>query len=370
MKENVTPTPGKKPWYARLRGEPNETVTTIRTLHPEEKVPEGFTRDVALSLIINEPGKGSGPTVPRREILTPMHSDDAFTLGLHLIEEAISVEQRNAKEGVGGGRKRWWKRVLGDEKRRMPAYYAEGNELAVGAIRARLKHWEREHPNIADYRVSGALHHLEQALRYMRYLSQDATPDLDVARRELAEKGFFDAEPGEQPVRQTLTGHAATDHPAERGLVPRLRAHGTYHETSSRDIRVQVMGVSTSSVVVVPVGKSDDDGIEIPRNPSDLLTLTLDNDTDWIDPSEAETRRGKVPRMLAYGKYYITTANAIPVQVMGLSTDYVLLQAVGTAAQEHPEPIKAPREEMGTWLELDNQDDWRDTDDEALEGWQ
>ncbi|MFC4328396.1 hypothetical protein ACFPC0_11210 [Streptomyces andamanensis] len=283
------PTQGKKPWYARPRTTPARTVESIRSLTPTDEAPEGYTEDVALSLVINEPGKGSGHTAPRREIRTPLNTDDAFLLGLRLIEEAISAEQRNTRKN-GTGRPAYFEHETGPEDRRMPLHYAEANELAVAAIRGRLTEWQRTHPDIADYRVTSAIQYLGLALRYLGYLSKDATPDLDATIKQLDSNGFFTT--GTEP-RQTLTGDPAADHPAERGLVPKMMATGTYHETMDREVRVQVQGLSTSYVLVVPLGKGLDDAIEIPRNPSDLFTLTLDNETDWVSTEDEALEAGE-----------------------------------------------------------------------------
>lgn len=278
MSDNRSPSPNKNAWIARPRAYENETVNVEQAA---ALVPDGFTRDVILSQVIDEPGKG-GTNPPRREIRTRLHSADAITLGLHLVENGISAEQRNAEDGTGAQRTPFFDHPAGHDDRRMPEDFARANLRLLEAVLHRVQHWQDTHPNVADYRVTGALDEGRKIRSYLQYLADDITPDLDAARRQLKADGFFSQEDDGEPG--ALTGHAETDaRPASR-RVPRLTAPGQYYVTATRSIPVTVTDVSTTEVDLVVRG--DDagdypDGITVPR--SELGTwLTLDNPRDWV----------------------------------------------------------------------------------------
>lgn len=277
--DNRTPTPGKNAWLARPRSYENETVSVERgPAHTEH----GFTRDVYLSQVIDEPGKG-GKNPARREIVTRLHSDDAITLGLHLVENGINAEERNADEGQGGEREPYFEHPAGHDERRMPEDFARTNHRLVDAVLTRLKDWQDTHPDVSDYRVTGAIQELTKARSYLRFLADDTTPDTDAARRELAASGFFGEEEDGEPG--ALTGHAATDARRASRRVPRIAAPGKYYVTATRAVPVTVTDVTATEVDLVVTGDEAadyPDGITVPRR--ELGTwLTLDNPRrDWV----------------------------------------------------------------------------------------
>lgn len=272
MADNRSPSHGLVPWYGRPRTYENETVTTESSPGPDT------TRDVVLSLVINEPGKGTNP--PRREIRTPMNHQDALTLAVHLAETGHAVEARNHQEGRKRKRKPFFPHKTGDPDRRMSFDFARVNERLTRVVLARLLHWQDTHRDVADYRVTDALSHLRKAADLLQQLSDDTTPDLDRARQELAASGFF--------------------------------------------------------------GPENDDSEPRPDAPSHTV--------------------GKVPRVGAPGRYYVTATTSVPVQVVGLSPEHIHLTVSDTATDEHPHSIKAARSEAGTWLELDDPADWLDAE--------
>lgn len=307
-RDNLSPTPGLLPLLARLRKAPDDTVTTETTAADNA---DGYTRHVVLSQVVDQPGKGANP--PRREIRTRLHHDDAFTLGIQLLKDAVATEARVLNEGKGGLRPRFWHRVFGSPSRHMPLYMARDTEQGIKAILDRMALLEEYQPNIADYRINNVIHHLRVALRNAEYLTQDITPDLDAARQRLIGSGFFkeaDAD-GDAPEPGALTGHAATD----------------------------------------------------------ALSLTeqcAQAGTDW--PSKAERddmNRHHVPRLLSRGKYYVTTTTAVPVRVQAISTNHIYLTVLGEHAAEYKDGIKADRSEARVWLTLDDERDWVTTTDEA-----
>jgi len=285
MTENRSPSPGKNAWLARPRAYENETVSVNRgPAHTEH----GYTRDVYVSQVIDEPGKG-GKNPPRREIVTRLHSADAITLGLHLVENGVFAEQRNAEEGAGGEREPFFEHPAGHDERRMEEDFARTNLRLLEAVLGRVQHWQDTHPDVADYRVTGVLDEGRKIRSYLRYLADDTTPDLAAARRQLHEDGFFaredDGEPG------ALTGHAETDaRPASR-RVPRLAAPGQYYVTATRAVPVTVTDVSTTNVDLVVRGDEASDypdGITVPR--TELGTwLVLDKPGDWVVLEEPQT---------------------------------------------------------------------------------
>lgn len=276
--ENRTPTPGKNPWLARPRPYENETVSVNRgPAHTDH----GYTRDVYLSQVIDEPGKGTR-NPPRREILTRLHSADSITLGLHLVENGVYAEQRNAADGEGGERETYFEHPEGHDERRMPEDFARTNLRLLEAVLSRVQHWQETHPDVADYRVTGVLDEGRKIHSYLQYLADDTTPDQDAARRQLHAQGFFSREDDGEPG--ALTGHAATDaRPASR-RVPRVTATGKYYVTATRAVPVTVTDVTTTEVDLIVRGDEATDypdGITIPRR--ELGTwLTLDNPRDWV----------------------------------------------------------------------------------------
>jgi hypothetical protein len=276
--DNRTPTPGKNPWMARPRTYENETVSVARgPAHTEH----GYTRDVYLSQVINEPGKG-GTNPPRREIVTRLHSDDAITLGLHLVENGISAERRNAADGEGGEREPFFEHPEGHGERRMPEDFARTNLRLLEAVLARVQDWQDANPNTIDYRVTGALDEGRKVRAYLKYLADDTTPDADAARRELAAKGMYEsAHYGQEPG--ALTGHAETDARPVSRRVPRITAPGKYYVTATLSVPVTVVDVTATDVELVVRGDHAGDypdGITAPR--AELGTwLTLDNPRDW-----------------------------------------------------------------------------------------
>lgn len=278
MTENRTPSPGKNAWIAAPRAYENETVSVESAA---ANVDDGFTRDVVLSQVIDEPGKG-GRKPPRREIRTRLHSADAITLGLHLVENGVNAEQRNAEEGAGAQRTPFFEHPEGHDERRMPEDFARTNLRLLEAVLGRVQHWQDTHPDVADYRVTGVLDEGRKIHSYLQYLADDTTPDLAAARRQLHADGFFSREDDGEPG--ALTGHAETDaRPASR-RVPRLTAPGKYYVTATRAVPVTVTDVSTTEVDLIVTGDEAGDypdGITVPR--SELGTwLALDNPRDWV----------------------------------------------------------------------------------------
>jgi hypothetical protein len=301
MSENRTPTPGKNAWIARPRPYENETVSVERAA---ANVPDGFTRDVVLSQVIDEPGKG-GTNPPRREIRTRMHAADAITLGIHLVENGINAEQRNAEEGAGAQRTPYFEHPAGDDDRRMPEDFARTNLRLLDAALARVQHWQDTHPDVADYRITGFLNEGRKVRSYLRYLSDDTTPDLDAARAELVRSGFFD---DEEPAEQRRATARAVGIP-EEAVEPGAR---TGH--AATDARL----------------------------------------------ASGEAAQGKVPRLGVYGRYFVTANTSIMVQIASLEPEHVQLKVVDSAADEYPDGIKAPYSELGTWLILDDPSNWVD----------
>lgn len=307
-RDNLSPTHSLTPRLARLRKAPDDTVTTETSAADNT---DGFTRNVVLSQVMDEPGKGAN--APRREIRTRLHHDDAFTLGIQLLKDAVATEARVLTEGKGGLRPRFWHRVFGSPSRRMPLYMARDTEQGIKAILARMELLEQCEPNVADYRINNVIHHLRAALRNAEYLTQDTTPDLDLARQQLVASGFFkDDEPADDtPEPGALTGHAATD---------------------ARSLTEQCVQAGT----------------------------------DWPSKAERdEMNRRHVPRLLARGKYYVTTTTAVPVRVQAISTHHIYLTVLGEHAAEYKDGIKADRSEARVWLILDDEGDWVPTTDEA-----
>lgn len=291
------PTQGKKPRLARPRPRPAETVYTSRNA---ADTPHGYTRDVHLSQVIDEPGRGT-TNPPRREILTRMHSADAITLGLHLVENGVHAEQRNHTEGEGGEREPYFEHPDGHDERRMPEDFARTNLRLLEAVLSRVEHWQATHPDIADYRVTGALAEGRKLRSYLRYLADDTTPDLDAARRELAAAGLY------------------------------ASAH---YRPMTDDEFGQALAASAE-----PIGEIGEAG---------AITGSVGR---------------RVPRVGAPGKYYVTATSAVPVTVADLSATHVQLTVTGEHATDYPQGISAPRTELGTWLTLDNPRDWITTDD-------
>lgn len=279
MSDNRTPTPGKDPWFARPRSYENETV---RVNSAAAATPHGYTRDVWLSQVIDEPGKGA-KNPPRREISTRLHSADSITLGIHLVENGISAERRNAADGEGGEREPYFEHPRGHAERRMEEDFARGNKRLADAVLARLKDWQEQHPDVADYRMDGAIGALAKASAYLGYLTDDTTPDVDAARRARYADGFFtDTRAADSQHQEATQSGVMTGLPASR-RVPRLRATGKYYVTATRAVRVRVKAVSTNTVQLTVTDDEAADypeGITSPR--SELGTwLTLDNPRDW-----------------------------------------------------------------------------------------
>jgi hypothetical protein len=261
---------------ARPRTYENEAVTVARGA---ADTPHGYTRDVYLSQVIDEPGKGrSNP--PRREIVTRLHSSDAITLGLHLVENGVNCEHRNAEEGQGGERQPYFEHPQGHDERRMPEDFARTNLRLVEAVMARLQSWQDAHLDVSDYRVTGALSEAAKLRSYLRYLADDTTPDLDAARRELIASGFFEGEPDSG----ALTGHVLTDARPVPRRVPAEGATGQYYTSATFSIPVTVTAVNDADVHLAARGQHAEDypdGITAPR--SDLGTwLVLDDPANWI----------------------------------------------------------------------------------------
>jgi hypothetical protein len=268
--ENRTPTPGKNAWIARPRPYENETVSVNRgPAHTDH----GFTRDVYLSQVIDEPGKG-GKHPPRREIVTRLHSADAITLGLHLVENGAHAEQRNADEGQGGERAPFFEHPAGADDRRMHEDFARTNLRLVAATLSRLQHWQAQHPDVADYRVTGAITDLTTAAQYLTELADDTV------------RGRRAASPAEPGAR---TGHQATDErlaagEARQGQRPRQGATGRYYISATASIPVTVTGVDQHAVTVQATG----DAAKEYDKPMPLLFeelgtwLVLDNEADWV----------------------------------------------------------------------------------------
>lgn len=293
--ENRNPTHGKNPWLARPRAYENETVTVEQAA---AQVPDTFTRDVILSQVIDEPGKGTN-NPPTREIRTRLHSADAITLGLHLVENGISAEKRNAKDGEGGQRPPYFEHPDGHADRRMPEDFARTNLRLLDAVLARIEDWQAANPQQADYRVTGALAESRKLRTYLQYLCDDTTPDQDAARRQLHADGFFASgyDPAHRPTGDApydpdyrpegepgaLTGHAATDARPVDTRVPRVGATGNYYDTVTHYVTVKVADVTDTAVQLTVTGKEADDypdGITAPR--SEVGTwLVLFSPKDW-----------------------------------------------------------------------------------------
>lgn len=317
-RDNLSPTPGLRPLLARLRKAPDDTVTTETSAADNT---DDYTRHVVLSQVVDESGKGTNP--PRREIRTRLHHDDAFTLGVQLLKDAVATETRVLNEGKGGLRPRFWQRVFGPPSRHMPLYMARDTEQGIKALLARTELLEQYQPNIADYRINNVIHHLRAALRNAEYLTEDTTPDLDLARQHLIDSGFFkDADDGDAPEPGALTGDPATD---ARARDPR------YGDGPGCTTCPRYKGMGT------------------------LCTCG----------QEGHAHRNDLPRLHSTGRYYITAVTSVPFKVTGVGTHAVTLTVTGEQASEYPEPIRVDRSEMGVWLVLDNEDDWI-TADEAL----
>lgn len=183
--------PGRKrPWYLRLR---QHLATAISVTNYAANVPDGFTRQVTATFTMDEPGKGSGPNTPQRELIARFNPADARRFGLRMITQAEHAETQNLLHADGGQYTdhQWPQDPPSSPDRRMDKEFAQ--QLATMAMMAavRLSVWRSDHPSVADYRVEQALEALTRAGTLLGYLREDTDPPGDAARAELAKSRRF-----------------------------------------------------------------------------------------------------------------------------------------------------------------------------------
>lgn len=180
-------TSGKRPWYLRLVETVSQTATVVSMA---ASVPDGFTRQVRLAFVMDEPGKG-GTHPPQRDLHVRLNPNDADALALEMLSEAQRARRTNHQQGDGGQYTDHWPTPASDPDRRMDLVTAQQIAKLTAAATDRIAAWEADYDG-GDYRVSDALFYLRQAQTALALLVDDKHPASRAeAQAKLREQGII-----------------------------------------------------------------------------------------------------------------------------------------------------------------------------------